>query len=227
MAPFSIEDLRSATDPAWFERGRRYHSQGRARSLRLSPGRVTALVEGTRPYRVELVWGRGLPATVCSCPLGQDGADWCKHAVAVALAWLAAGAEEPGPPDSPPDLRGFLSEQEPEWLVEQLLELTEEDPAVRARLEGAAGADAAVDTARADLEQAIADYTPDPDGWGPEGATGERRLDRAIDTLDVLAGYGYGAEVVGLAREAAALFDDVHGGHEDGFSDRLHELAEG
>ena len=51
---------------------------------------------GTVLYAVSIwVKGDGLGYT-CSCPAGSEG-DFCKHCVAVAVAWLEPRPTEPGP----------------------------------------------------------------------------------------------------------------------------------
>lgn len=228
---FSPEDLRSATDPAWFTRGLRYFESGQVQRLRTAPGQVTAIVSGTRPYRVTLrPTDAGLPHEDCTCPLSRDGAPWCKHAIATALAWIDAGQPDlPAPTTggtegTGPALKDFLSAQEPEWLVDQLLDFADDDPVVLARLQAAGGMAEALETAYAELEEAIVEFAPD-EGWDTE-ESGAHRLRRAIDTLDVLVDYGYEEEVARLATDALGLYDDVLHGYEDALSDRLQELAE-
>src|SRR5215210_6604209 len=95
----------------YFERGENYYYDGR----------VHALVEhvlGTYEYRVrfraeddELVYS-------CDCPLGVDG-EFCKHCVAVGLAWLKGGSAGHGPADSVTmdDVQAYLEAQEKDFLV--------------------------------------------------------------------------------------------------------------
>lgn len=226
---FGIEDLRSATDPVWFQRGQQYFEQGRVRRLRNEPGKVSAVVSGSRDYVVRLSSTGGVLADSCTCPLGKEGESWCKHAVAVALAWIDSGqdpAAVPAPPtQQEPELRVFLEEQESAWLAEQLLRIAADQPAVLARLQAAAGTPSAVDTARDTLYNAITEYLPDPEGWQP-GDGGAAWLRQAIDALEDLLEYGYAAEAAALASDAHALFGEVHGGYEDEHSERLWELSQ-
>jgi uncharacterized Zn finger protein len=73
--------------PSSHARGRSYLEDGRVGPLRASAKRVSATVQGTAGYAVELRAERGGLHFSCSCPFGADGA-FCKHCVAVALSWL-------------------------------------------------------------------------------------------------------------------------------------------
>src|SRR5688500_5539759 len=85
------EAIRRLVDDRTFERGVDYHAQGRVSALARHEAALSARVRGTSEYRVRLwVKEEGL-AYSCSCPMGADGA-FCKHGVAVGLAWLAQAA---------------------------------------------------------------------------------------------------------------------------------------
>lgn len=69
-------------------RGERILRAGRVGSLRAGPDRASARVQGSaRFYRVKLWRSRGELLYNCSCPAGRDRL-FCKHCVAVGLAWL-------------------------------------------------------------------------------------------------------------------------------------------
>lgn len=72
-----------------FERGEAYFREGRVADLARQASSLSAVVRGGAEYRVR-VWVKddGL-AYSCTCPAGADGA-FCKHAVAVGLAWVEA-----------------------------------------------------------------------------------------------------------------------------------------
>jgi uncharacterized Zn finger protein len=55
-------------------------------------GSIEAHVLGTRRYDVKLWVERGRLEYSCTCPVGIDGA-FCKHCVAVGLAWLGRATE--------------------------------------------------------------------------------------------------------------------------------------
>ena len=71
----------------YFQRGEAYFERGQVNSLAEFDGVVTAQVAGTEEYRVQLWVEVGELDYDCTCPLGVDGA-FCKHCVAVGLAWL-------------------------------------------------------------------------------------------------------------------------------------------
>jgi len=140
---FDDGDLRRLASGRSYERGTGYvDAIGELDEL---PDGVVATVHGGAAYRVTLLEGddRTL-AGACSCPYGQEGA-FCKHCVAVGLALLAdapAGApwDQPRPArrarqaSRKTDLRGYLSSVDPAELVDLLLELAADDPALHRRL---------------------------------------------------------------------------------------------
>jgi len=87
--------LRRHFDAGAFERGERYHRQGRVSALRSETGpdgavRVTARVRGSQssPYRqdIRLFLRDGIPTSisgVCECPVGLN----CKHVAAAILTF--------------------------------------------------------------------------------------------------------------------------------------------
>jgi len=99
--------LRRLVDDRTFERGQAYVAEGRVAELTRDEHGLVATVKGAEPYRVEIrVRGDAL-AYSCSCPVGAEGS-FCKHGVAVVLAWLAEAAPEAlprrasKPPEPPP-----------------------------------------------------------------------------------------------------------------------------
>src|SRR6266545_7361906 len=117
-------------------------------------------------------------------------------------------------------LHKFLRGQDPAWLAEQLLAAAGTDPLLRARLDVAAGADAAVAyddrVLRARLEQAIeihafVDYRSADSYF--------RDVDETLDAIDGLIDAGFPDVAASLAEyalelleEAAGLVDDSDGG---------------
>src|SRR5690349_21052276 len=79
--------LRRLAGARSFERGEDYFDGGRVTSLVEHRGKLTAIVQGSEDYRVELSVRIGELDYDCTCPVGEDGA-FCKHCVATGLAWI-------------------------------------------------------------------------------------------------------------------------------------------
>lgn len=149
MAPAEVEAFSSMMTPErlrrmagarYFDRGEAYFGAGAVRSLRAYEGGVKAVVQGTRRYRVHLWAEDGELGYACSCPIGHEG-DFCKHCVAVGLAWQAngqtAGAgprEEDGSVLGEAEVGAYLLGLEKEELVFLLLEQAGEDERLERRL---------------------------------------------------------------------------------------------
>ena len=111
-----------------FERGEVYFEEERVRSLVEFEGMLAATVEGTEDYRVKLVVGSSGLSFSCECPYADDG-NFCKHCVAVGLAWLAqrearttSGSSAAGEGISSLNgAREFLERQDKTVLVEMIL----------------------------------------------------------------------------------------------------------
>lgn len=125
--------LRKLAGEGSFRRGEAYFADGAVRSLKRQDGGIKALVEGTRTYRVRLRLEKGRLDHGCNCPVGQEGA-FCKHCVAVGLAWRAdMGDGEPSRSDEDV-LRDYLAGLHKEELVALLLDRAEEDERLHRRL---------------------------------------------------------------------------------------------
>ncbi len=121
--------LESLAGSSAFRRGEAYFSVGAVGRLRLTDDRIAALVEGSESYQVELRDDRGELAGDCSCPRAAEGY-FCKHCVAVGLAWLAEQAAPDKPAATPGkarrrdpwrDIEAYLTTQPPAALIELLL----------------------------------------------------------------------------------------------------------
>lgn len=126
----TLEDLAGTTA---FGRGEEYFSVGAVGRLRATDDKITAKVEGTATYQVELRDDDGDLAYDCTCPRAADGY-FCKHCVAVGLAWLAEQAAETKPKvgkakrrDPWRDIKEYLTTQAPETLIELLLDVAQRD----------------------------------------------------------------------------------------------------
>jgi uncharacterized Zn finger protein len=136
MIWFTDEDLRRLAGTKSYERGIGYVSA--VSDLDELPDGVTATVLGTEPYHVRLRDRDESLTGDCTCPHSQDGA-FCKHCVAVGLTLLGdARTDRPkqqrARKRTSVDLRSYLSSVNPTDLVDLLLELAADDPALHRRL---------------------------------------------------------------------------------------------
>jgi uncharacterized Zn finger protein len=108
-----------------YKRGEAYFDEERVCALVRFAGMLAATVEGTEDYRVKL-WAEGNSLGYsCDCPFADEG-NFCKHCVAVGLAWIAEGQGRRDERDSAGvlnlnDARAFLERQDKESLVEMIL----------------------------------------------------------------------------------------------------------
>jgi uncharacterized Zn finger protein len=145
------DKLRQLADARTFERGVDYFVQGRVHHLERRDASLQATVRGgagTGDGYAVRVWIRdNALAFSCSCPMGEEGY-FCKHAVAVGLAWLQREAPAPSPSadDTPPlerrliarselaELRDRLGALDKQSLVELLVREAATNAQLRARL---------------------------------------------------------------------------------------------
>lgn len=173
-----------------FARGAAYFEAGAVADLVDTGKVIKARVVGTDEYQVVLWPERKALAYSCTCPVGADG-DFCKHAVATGLAWLAQRQDSETAPGSRTgkgqldSVREYLARQGKEALITLILEQAENDPALRSRLETeAAGSASAGDpkAVREAIRRALAVH-------GGVDYYGMRRyLDRVYPVLDLLSG---------------------------------------
>ena len=136
MESYTKDDVLELAGRTSYDRGVDYID--RITDLTFDGGQVTATVEGTDVYEVEVRVKGGLDGD-CDCPYGEEG-NFCKHCVAVALVFLyhaehgtlASLAGEPGDSSS---LAEYLTALEHSEMVDLLLEAAERDPALAQRLE--------------------------------------------------------------------------------------------
>jgi uncharacterized Zn finger protein len=131
--------LRRIAGARSFERGEDYFLNGQVKALAEHEGTITAKVQGTRPYRIELWIEEDDLEYSCTCPMGADG-EFCKHCVAVGLSWtenieqknLKKGKQAPGVTIE--DVRTYLLGQDKNALVEMLVNRSMEDDRLRQSL---------------------------------------------------------------------------------------------
>ncbi len=135
--------LRQLAGEKFFARGEQYFAGGHVRQLHAGSDRATARVVGTQTYRVKLWRARSELHWSCTCPLGRE-ATFCKHTVAVGLAWLASavgaggtgsvGAARRAEEARRERIHQHLHGVDRERLVALLLEATDYDDILRRRL---------------------------------------------------------------------------------------------
>jgi uncharacterized Zn finger protein len=89
IANFTNSTIRDHATSKSFERGEGYFWQGAVGALVVRGERLEGEVEGSQyePYRVQVSFDQaGITDTYCTCPYDWGG--WCKHIVAVLLAYL-------------------------------------------------------------------------------------------------------------------------------------------
>jgi uncharacterized Zn finger protein len=246
MAPEDVKALSDMVTPKllrriagerYFARGEGYFAAGAVRSLRASEGGVKAVVQGTRRYRVHLWAEDGEVGYDCSCPVGHEG-DFCKHCVAVGLAWHAGGpgaranaSEDAGPTYGEADVRAYLSRLDKEELVSLLLEHADEDERLHRRL--------TLQAARATSGTAPSSAWKDAlaDALGTDDFVDYREaydyacgVEEVIETLEDFLRDGEAAKVIGLAEHGISELErslehvDDSDGWLGGLLDRLQEL---
>lgn len=229
ITPHALYEL---AGPAAFQRGEGYFSEGVVGHLIADDDAITARVQGTETYRVELSDDDGELAYDCTCPRAADGY-FCKHCVAVGLAWLTERARmaESGRDDDPGMLiREYLAAQPAETLVQLLLEAARRDEGLHQSLllkARSGGKDAA-----AGLREAIDQATTlrGGDSWADAQGYADR-IERVVDALaDLLApdmAPETAAELLDLAEYAIERVEALMGqvNEEGEFSESLEELC--
>ncbi|MFY9259394.1 MAG: DUF6880 family protein [Gallionella sp.] len=109
-----------------FARGEEYFASGAVGRLSVMEGKVSAKVSGSASYQVAL-WDKGGKLEYdCTCPHAEDGY-FCKHCVAVGLAYLAQGENPVSPLES---IKTYLHSQSSDTLIALLLEAVQHDDAL-------------------------------------------------------------------------------------------------
>jgi uncharacterized Zn finger protein len=131
MPNFDIEIISHRLNPKIYERAERYYEEGRVRNLRLLGKALTAEVEGAEEYKVRIENIDGDLTSYCSCPFEDE--DFCKHSVAVLLAWKHRGENEDNKTVSLSDeerqthLKKLLRKKSKEELADFILDNIDDD----------------------------------------------------------------------------------------------------
>lgn len=225
--------LRRLAGARTFERGVSYFDGGRVVELEAQAESVTAKVHGEQDYAVRL-WSSGSSlGYTCSCPVGASG-DFCKHAVAVGLAYLRESAAPRSPETEPvvgaDDVRAYLNRLEREELVSMVLEQATLDQELWRRLLARAAKSSAKSIDRASYVRAI-DSAVWVDHLVDYRAMHDYRdgIYAVIGSLRELLGQGYADDVVTLGEYFVAAVEaqlghvDDSGGYMGGI---LHDLQD-
>lgn len=114
---------------AAFSRGVQYYQQGMVIHWDKSGSTISADVEGSELYHVALKLTKQGLSGGCNCP-ASEGIDFCKHCVAVALAFRAEQAKQAQrvEGDTSDRIHAYVESLDKPSLIEALLSLIENDP---------------------------------------------------------------------------------------------------
>ncbi|HEX9458933.1 MAG TPA: SWIM zinc finger family protein, partial [Thermoanaerobaculia bacterium] len=219
-------NLRKLAGTRSFERGEEYAAIGAVTQIVEDRGTVAAKVQGTRTYLVSITADVGRLAFACNCPRGDDG-DFCKHCVAVCLAWLD---QRRAPIASSAvgtmgNVRDWLARQPTETLVGMIVEQAMESDELLRRLTLAAGRQSGkglhLQQAMALLEAAAAagDFVP--------YAEAHSYVNGILEALEVIPQFldqGRASEALALAEHAIDLVgSDLPVDDSDGYLSAVFE----
>lgn len=220
------KNLRALAGGRSFMRGEEYFDEEAVGPVSEKSGVISAKVHGTRTYdvRLKVIQGKNAQAKLdytCTCPVGQDG-DFCKHCVALGLAWLEKTDEieeaefsEPSASTtnkkiSDDDIRSWLESQDTKIIMDMLMAQLTTDGQLREELvlkitkEKAVGID--LNTYRKGLRSAF--HTS---GFIDYYNMGDfiDGINNALDSLDRLFDEGFALEAMQLCEYAIELADDA------------------
>src|SRR5882724_7898203 len=238
FAPFvEPRNLRRMAGGVSFERGEDYFLNGQVKALAEHEGTITAKVQGTRPYRVKFwIDEEDDLEYSCTCPVGADG-EFCKHCVAVGLAWLEVGqSKSPGQGKAQQgvtmdDVRAYLLGLDKNALVEMLVDRAIEDDRLRQSLFIKAAKKSSKGLDLATYRRAIDDAV-EPDGFVDYRSAYDyaHGIEEAIDSVEELLKEGHPVEVIELAEHALKAVEETMGSVDDsdgymgGILQRLQDL---
>lgn len=207
-----------------FEQGASYATSGRVTALVKHEERVEAKVPGEQGYEVRL-WANGSSlGHSCTCPVGASST-FCKHAVAVGLAYLEASSAQHVKPAEPlvtaDDVRTYLLQLDPEELVAMVLEQARQDEALGRRLLARAARSSAKGIDLGPYYRAI-DIAVWSDGFVDYRAMYDycKGIRSIVGSLHELLGQGYASEVLALTEHFIAAVE-AQLGHVDDSSGNL------
>ncbi len=235
LSPTKLKQLAGS---AVFARGQAYFNSSAVSRLKMIDDMLSARVTGSYPYAVRLWEKDGGIEYECSCPQGEDG-NFCKHCVAVGLAWLAeaggvvetkSGRKKKSNPWK--EITDFVGLQDAATLTAWLLETAKRDDVLYENLllkaRRAAGPVSTIKGFRAAIDRAV-----DTGGYVDwhEASTYAAGLESIVNSLAELLQQGQAAALVELVEyaivrvEAACEYvDDSNGGEMTDMLERLGEL---
>lgn len=216
--------LAEYADERSFDRGEGYLHEGRVHSSVEVGNVLSAKVRGTRDYRVKLwVEGDDLGYS-CTCPWAAEG-NFCKHCVAVGLAWLR---EEGGAPESETgrrtakptvtmdDVRALLEQEDKGALVDMVMAQITEDDDLRERLLLRAARRTTKGLDAGAFSQALSDAIEHGEFVEWDGVHDyARRVNKVVDSVQELLDEGFAREVIELAEHGLRLIEQALGQVDD------------
>ncbi|MCC6374360.1 MAG: hypothetical protein IT465_06060 [Moraxellaceae bacterium] len=117
----SIQQLKDYADYRSFERGQQYFRQGQVTVISTNEFKISANVSGTRIYQTSLwVKGKHLESS-CTCEAFEDYC-FCKHCVAVGLAWLAGEMPTDNVGNVPKAVKDYVQQLSQQQLMDIVLQ---------------------------------------------------------------------------------------------------------
>jgi uncharacterized Zn finger protein len=221
--------LRSLAGDRWFARGRSYQQEGRVTDLTTTGDSLSARVVGTETYRVRLSCKQSRINYSCSCPVGEEG-NFCKHCVAVGLAWLSEETSELRVPASHQEsLQSFLAGLDQKALVNLVLGEASRNRRLRERLELEAARQRPSGIDLSKFKKAITSTTRTSDIDYHSMARFARRVLELIESIRDLLEDGHAAAVVELTEYFFSRLERAIGEVDDSdgyFGDIIPDLAE-
>ena len=198
----TLEKLQRYAGDRSYTAGVAYAREGAVTGLMVSEYTLTALVQGTEIYEVELeIDSDGDLIGDCSCPYGAEG-NFCKHCVAVGIAWLedvssASGATVP----AQQAFQEYLEKQDKATLIALLLEQIHKDTHLQNH-----------------LLLKIAQASPN----APDIKAFQKTIRRAF----AVSGYLEYAEVYDYVRGVETVIQSLQALQESGFAQETRQLTE-
>jgi uncharacterized Zn finger protein len=236
-AALTLNTIRRIADPRSFERGEQYYALGLVRSMTEYNGTITAKVKGTHTYTVKLQLDSGELEHSCTCPMGDEEI-FCKHCVAVGLAWIENGSKDKAGKGGKAakaeitikDVKGHLESLGKDALVEMILRQAQEDDHLHEKL--------FMQTAKKmpgghnlNALKKIIRNAIDPGDFVDYHSMRRyaRNVDNVLDTVEGLLKDGHATEVIELAEyaieEVEIAIQSVDGSNGE-MGDMLHRLQE-